>query len=335
MRQFIRKAKQKLKKVRFLQRPIKWYRACTKRLRAAKKSVFYRLESSGSMTAERKKRIISRMFRRHVGYELNWEDPQSFNEKIMWLKLNYQDPLITRCCDKFAVKGYVDEVLGPGHTVPTIRWWTDPDDIDFSQLPDSFALKVNWASGFNIIVPDKSRINEAEVRKKLRGWMRPSQNSYYQLFNWGYLNMKPVIYAEEYISEIGDSTQIYDYKFFCYNGVCKNMFITTDRFTNKTYNWFDRDFNELPFTYGAAGKTQGGVKKPRHYEDMVAYAEKLAKPFPFARVDFYEIGDRIMVGEMTFYSGGGILPFHPEKWDYEIGKLIQLPEPMYFDEQRK
>ncbi len=252
----------------------------------------------------------------------------------MWLKLNYQNPLITQCSDKFSVKSYVDDILGPGHTVPTIDWWTDPDDIDFDKLPDRFALKVNWSSGFNIIVPDKSKIDEAAIREQLRKWIRPSQNSYFQMFNWGYRHMSSVIYAEEYISEVGDSSQVFDYKFFCYNGVCKNLFITTDRFTKKTYNWFDRDFNELPFTYGKAGKTEGGVQKPLHYEQMIAYAEQLAKPFPFVRVDFYDIGDRVIVGEMTFYSGGGILKFTPPEWDAELGKLIQLPEPMYFDNLR-
>ncbi len=311
--------------------PMRWYEEDRLGGVLTKKQENYRLERDGLLTEGRKKEILTDVCRRELGYAVDWDEPKSFNEKIMWLKLNYQDPLITRCCDKYAVKGYVTEVLGPAFTVPTIGRWSDPDEIDFDALPDQFVLKVNWSSGMNIIVPDKSRLDRDEARKKLKGWLSPEQNSYYQTFNWGYKHMAPVVYAEEYISEIGDSTQIYDYKFFCYDGVCKNIFITTDRFTNKTYNWFDRDFNELPFTYGRVGKTKGGVKKPKHYEDMVVWAEKLSRPFPFVRVDFYEIGDRVMVGEMTFYCGGGILAFHPREWDYKLGELIQLPQPVYFD----
>ena len=295
----------------------------------------YLLDRRKQLTIKKKQEILDEIFERRLGYPMDWKNPQTFNQKIMWMKLFYQNPLITRCSDKFAVKGYVDEVIGEGHVVPTIEWWTNPDDIDFDTLPNQFALKVNWSSGFNIIVKDKSQIDEDEIREQLRKWIRPNQNSFYQMFNWGYRNMSPVIYAEEYISEVGDADQVYDYKFFCYNGKCKNMFITTDRFSNKTYNWFDRDFNELPFTYGEAGKTPGGVEKPKHYEKMVELAEKLAKPFPFVRVDFYEIGDKIMVGEMTFYSGGGILKFTPSEWDLELGKLIELPDPMYFSDIRE
>ncbi|MEE0517288.1 MAG: ATP-grasp fold amidoligase family protein [Anaerovoracaceae bacterium] len=335
--------KKKIRKftVKVMKKCIKWYKADTGKKTSGNKKKYtqkythYLLDREGKLTDAKKKEILSEIFKRRLGYSINWNNPITFNAKIMWLKLNYQNPLITRCSDKFAVKDYVDETIGKGHVVPTIDWWTDPDDIDFEKLPEQFVLKVNWSSGFNIIIKDKSEIDEEQIRKQLRKWTRSSQNSYYQMFNWGYKYMSPVIYAEEYISEVGDSEQVFDYKFFCYDGVCKNLFITTDRFSNKTYNWFDRDFNELPFTYGNAGKTPGGVEKPKHFEEMIDYAEQLAKPFPFVRVDFYEIGDKVLVGEMTFYSGGGILQFKPRLWDIELGKLINLPDPMYFDELRK
>lgn len=351
----INKLKQQIKKitVKIMRKLIRWYKmdninrnistgdkkkkknADSNERKYSQKYMHYLLDKEGKLTDAKKKEILGEIFERRLGYKISWDVPRTFNAKIMWLKLNYQNPLITRCSDKFAVKSYVDEVIGEGHVVPTIDWWTDPDDIDFDKLPEKFVLKVNWSSGFNIIVKDKSQIDEDEIRKKLRRWTKSSQNSYYQMFNWGYKYMSPVIYAEEYISEVDDSEQVFDYKFFCYDGVCKNLFITTDRFSNKTYNWFDRDFNELPFTYGNAGKTKDGVSKPKHYEEMIEYAEKLAKPFPFVRVDFYEIGDKVLVGEMTFYSGGGILKFKPRHWDVELGKLINLPDPMYFDNLRK
>lgn len=335
--------KKKIRKftVKVMKKCIKWYKADTGKKTSGNKKKYtqkythYLLDKEGKLTDAKKKEILSEIFKRRLGYGISWTAPRTFNSKIMWLKLNYQNPLITRCSDKFAVKDYVDETIGKGHVVPTIDWWTDPDDIDFEKLPEQFVLKVNWSSGFNIIIKDKSEIDEEQIRKQLRTWTRSSQNSYYQMFNWGYKYMSPVIYAEEYISEVGDSEQVFDYKFFCYDGVCKNLFITTDRFSNKTYNWFDSDFNELPFTYGNAGKTPGGVEKPKHFEEMIDYAQQLAKPFPFVRVDFYEIGDKVLVGEMTFYSGGGILQFKPRLWDIELGKLINLPDPMYFDELRK
>ncbi len=285
------------------------------------------------LTEERKKEILKENFLKRVGYELNIDEPKSFNEKIMWYKLFYQNPLITKCCDKFAVKEYVTEVIGEQHIVPTIGQWENPDDIDFEQLPDQFVLKVNWSSGYNIICSDKSKLDIEKTRANLKKWMKPDRNAYYQFFNWGFKHMKPVVYAEKYLEQIDG--QVYDYKFFTFNGKVKMLFIATDRAkTDKlTFDFFDRDFNPLPFTYGGTLHANPLPPKPNNFEKMIELAEKLAAPFPFCRVDFYEVGDDIHLGEMTFYSGGGMLAFDPVEWDYEIGSWLTLPEKMITDKE--
>ncbi len=278
------------------------------------------------LTEDKKKEILQKHFKKRVGYDLDFDNPKTFNEKIMWTKLYYQDPLITKCCDKYAVKDYVNETIGEGHIVPTIAAWDNPDDIDFDHLPDKFALKVNWSSGYNIICKDKSKLDYEKTREQVRKWMKPDRNAYYQYFNWGFKHMKPVVYAEEYIEQVDG--QVYDYKFFAFNGEVKMMFVATDRSDKLTltYDFFDRDYNLLPFTYGMRKHADPVPEKPKHYDEMIELAEKLAKPFPFVRVDFYEVGDRIMLGEMTFYSGGGMLPINPVEWDYKIGEWFELPE---------
>ncbi len=272
--------------------------------------------------------IARRIFKENLGYELNLQDPQTFNEKIFWLKLYHHDPLVTRCCDKFAVKGYVDEVLGPGYVIPTIQNWDRAEDIDFSALPERYVLKVNWSSGYNIIVQDPGQVQPELFRENIRHWMEPEQNSYYQTFNWGYKHMKPVVYAEEYVEQ--PNGQLFDYKFFCCNGKMKFLFIATDRHLEGkeklTYDFYDADFHRLPLTYGGRGHSLHELEKPSRFEEMVALAEKLAKPFPFVRVDFYEVDGKLYVGEMTFYCGGGILPFDPPEWDKKLGDLICLPD---------
>lgn len=277
------------------------------------------------LTEKKKKEILKENFRNRVGYELNIDDPKTFNEKIMWSKLYYQDPLITKCCDKFAVKDYVTETIGAQHIVKTIAQWDRPEDIDFDALPDQFVMKVNWSSGYNIICSDKSKLDIPETLRKLRLWTKPDRNAYYQFFNWGFKHVKPVIYAEEYLEQV--NSQVYDYKFFMFNGEMKMMFIATDRtgVNQLTHDFFDRDFNPLPFTYGGIRHADPLPPKPKHFEEMIALAEKLAKPFPFVRVDFYELEDRIALGEMTFYPGGGILPFDPVEWDHKIGQWYTLP----------
>ncbi len=272
--------------------------------------------------------IATKIFAEKLGYSLNLQNPKSMNEKIFWLKLNYHNPLVTTCCDKFAVKQYVDEQFGTGHVIPTIASWEHAKDIDFHCLPKQYVLKVNWSSGYNIIVKDRETIDTEAIRKQINTWMRPEKNSYYQTFNWGYKHMKPVVYAEEYVEQFDG--QLYDYKFYCCNGKAKYMFIATNRAQKSTltYDFYDMDFNHLNLTYGGRNNSEVPLEKPRFWNEMIQCAEKLAQPFPFVRVDFYETKENYYVGEMTFYSGGGILPFTPQRWDYELGEYIDLTNVM-------
>lgn len=288
-----------------------------------------------ALTENRKKEILNEAFTRRVGYPINWDNPQTMNEKIMWLKLNYQNPLITTCSDKFAVKDYVSEIVGEKYVVPTIASWSRVEDIDFDALPEKFVLKVNWSSGYNIIVKDKSKLDIEATKEKLRNWIRPDRNSYYQYFNWGYKHMKPVIYAEQYIEQI--EGQVYDYKLYYSNGKFIYMFIATDRHGDNTltYTFFDENLQHIPCEYGHKSNANPLPRMPKQLDKMMEIAEKLAKPFPYVRVDFYEIGDEIFLGEMTFYSGGGLLPFDPPEWDRKLGEKIQLPERTIIDREDK
>ena len=286
-----------------------------------------RYEMGDRLTTQLKKKYIAEHFiEKQIDYKPDFDNPKSFNEKIIWMKLYYQDPLIMKCCDKFAVKDYVTERLGKGYVVPTIASWENEDDIDFDILPDKFVLKVNWSTGFNIIVRDKSNLDKEKTRRKLHDWMKPYNNSYYFYFNWGYKHMRPVIYAEKYIEQIDG--QVYDYKFFCFNGEPKFAYVATDHFEGQIskISLYDLNWNKLPVKYGT--HETNDVEPPNNLDKAIEISKELSKPFPFVRVDFYEIEDKLYVGEMTFYPGGGFNKIEPLECDYKIGEMLQLPEKM-------
>lgn len=295
---------------------------CVDRLLYNRKQAHYLKRDQ--LTDEYCKKILQKELVNELGYVPNIDEPKTFNEKILWMKFNDHNPLITKCCDKHAVKDYVKETIGEKYILPNLGTWHDANEIDFEKLPDKFALKVNWSSGYNIIVTDKKVLNIKSTIKKLNAWMKPNRNSYYDTFNWGYKNMKPIIYAEPYIEQFDG--QVFDYKFFICNGKFEFLFIATDRLDGKlTYTFFDKDLNPLPCTYGNKPNANPLPAMPHNVQKMIELAEKLAAPFKFVRVDFYEIDKtEIYVGEMTFYSGGGTLPFDPQEWDYKLGEKIKI-----------
>lgn len=275
---------------------------------------------------EHKRWFIEQRYLHMIGHFPDLDDPKLFNEKLHWLNLNYENPLITRCCDKFELKRYVSEVVGSQYTVPTLRTYSRANEIDFDELPDRFAIKVNWGDGieFSVVVSDKKKANIDLIKGKMANAMQPWNNLYYSHFFWGYKNVKPVIFAEEYL-DAGEE-DIKDYKIHCFNGEPKIVLVCEDRQSGKLHKTFlDVDWKLLPCRR-ADGEVNPNVEKPENYDEMIDVARALARPFPFVRVDFYSLNGRLYVGEMTFHPGCGFEKFIPEEWDRIVGDMLVLPE---------
>lgn len=267
------------------------------------------------------KRHLNKQFKEHTGYPLRWKDPQTFNEKIQWLKLHYRDPLITKCSDKHAVRDYVEETIGKKYLIDLVGAWDKVADIDFSALPKKFVLKANNGSGTNLICHDKSKLDLSEIKEKLENWLKPEASHYFFSFEWGYKDVKPKIICEKLIE---NRTGLTDYKFFCFNGKPRLLSVGSDRQSGLKLDFFDLDWNRLPFSRHFQNSPKL-PKQPKHFDEMIRLARKLSAPFPFVRVDFYEAKGGVMFGELTFYPGAGLTAFDPVEADYQLGNLLDLP----------
>ncbi len=268
-----------------------------------------------------KRIIIAQLFYQSVGYYPDIDNPKTFSEKVLWLKLYNDDPLIMRACDKLEGKKYVEEVLGPGYTVPVLNVYPTVFDIDLDKLPDSFVLKVNWASGFNLIIKDKKDADIHYIRSTLDRWTLPWNNSFYGSFNRGYKDVKASIFAEEYLVF---HHPCIEYKAFCIQGKMRFCLLEIDYYGQKPKRaYYDANGDEVPIQFGNIPKVSLDIL-PSNYGEMVKLAEKLAAPFPYIRVDFYENNGKLLVGELTFYSGSGFSVLKPAKWDKILGEELDI-----------
>ena len=289
------------------------------------KNRFYNMIVDKTMPESVKKGILENRFYNMVGYFPNLDTPKSFNEKLNWIKLYYKNPLMTKCVDKITFKDYIKETLGDGYTVPLIKVYNSPEEINFEELPNQFVIKSNcgWGSLQVCIVKDKNSADIDNLKAQANNWILDWNNYFYQSFEWDCKDITPKIMIEEYVGELeGD---IPDYKFMCFNGEPKCLFVVSDRRTEMSLNFYDLDWNLLPFTRLYPNSKQP-LKKPKNLDKMIELARKLSKPFPFVRVDFYDLGDKVLVGELTFFPGGGVEPFSPIEWDYKLGEMLKLPE---------
>jgi len=267
------------------------------------------------------KQYTSWHFRRKLGYGIDWKDPKTFNEKLQWLKLYWNEPLATICADKYQVRDYIIE-LGLEDILNNIYGvYNSVEEIDIDKLPNAFVLKATHASGLNIICKDKSKIDWDKAFREMRRWFKIN----YYNFNRErmYKDIIPRIICERYLDN-EDNQSLIDYKFLCFNGEPLISFVCLDRFDELKVDFYDIGWNKIPFSRHYPNSSYE-IPRPELYEAMLEICKVLSQQFPFVRVDLYEVKGKIYFGELTFIPGNGTEEFTPFEYDKMLGDLIQLP----------
>ena len=274
-------------------------------------------------------KLFLRLFwKARFGYDLDLEAPRTFNEKMQWLKLYDRDPLHTLMVDKHAVKAYVSPLIGSEHVIPTLGVWVDPEQIDFSSLPDRFVLKCNHTSGEGLILcRDKSRLDRNKAVSSLKKAMK--DDYYYTYREWPYKDVPRKILAEPYMEDRDAVSLGLDtlpvYKFFCFEGEPRIIqTIQNDKMPNESIDYYDPSWTLLPFRQNYPNSPVPSAR-PKQLDKMLEMAKKLSAGFHFLRVDLYEINGEIYFSEFTFFSAAGFAPFDPPEWNETLGSWISVP----------
>jgi hypothetical protein len=270
---------------------------------------------------------------------LNLKHPRSFNEKLLWLKLNTyaNNPLVKQSADKLRVRDVIkmkglDNLLNP-----LVAVYDNPEIIDWGKLPNSFAMKLNVGCGCNLIVRDKTKLNTIEAQKIIRKWFRKNLWAGYSELQ--YKDVKRYVLVEDFIGDPSSSSLPTDYKFYCMNGTCEYILVCIERGTETgrahhavKYFFLDRQWRLLPYTPEALQYHDVAIKKPSCIDEAIIMAEQIAADFTFVRVDFYIEDDSIVFGELTFTPAGAmdtelsmIPPGEKRTVDEIFGEKIVIP----------
>ncbi|MGR3501199.1 ATP-grasp fold amidoligase family protein [Pseudaestuariivita sp.] len=266
------------------------------------------------------------MAERRLGYRPNLADPKTYNEKVIWRKLNDRNPLHPILSDKLRVRDEILRRLGPetGRNVLTEVYDTtaDADGYDFTRLPPSYVAKANHASGWNIFVKPDDPLDEARMRLEMRRWLR---RSYGKLkHEWAYQEVPRRVMFEEYVTQ-PDGRVPDDLKFMFFHGECQFVLWDDDRFGTWAQHYIRPDW--APYGFSSLELVKRDLPpKPKLYDEMLRLASVMAKDLDNVRVDFLFTEDRILLNEMTLYRGSGMNPFDPPEWDRHFGDLWTLPK---------
>lgn len=284
------------------------------------------LASKGCFNFLSDKLYLKLMYTGNTGKILHYNHPERFNEKIQWLKLNDRRDIYTILADKIAVKDYISNLFGEDYIIKTLGVWDKPEDINFDMLPKQFVLKCNHNSGLGMcICKDKTKINTNEVVANLRTGLE--QDYYITGREWQYKKINRKVFAEQFMCD-DSGHDLKDYKLFIFSGKVKCIQVDIDRFTNHKRNFYDTEWNFIPFTTLYPNDPSIKVEKPECLDTLVTLGETIARNIncpPFLRTDFYVINGKVYFGEVTFHHGSGFEQFYPDEWDYKLGEWLVLP----------
>lgn len=271
-------------------------------------------------------------YRLRIGKKIDMNHPETFNEKLQWLKFNYRFPLQSIVSDKLLVRNYVTEKIGNDYLIPLLGKWNQFEDINFKELPKEFVLKCNHDSGGIVICKNKDELNYLDIKKKIKKSL--NSNFYHIGREYQYRNIKPMILCEKFLSDDGEIP--IDYKIYCFNGKPDIILVCIDRFCKNThrasYVFFDQNWKFLPLNKNDDEMDHKKVKCPKNLNEMLKIAEILSKDFLFARVDLYNIDGEIYFGEITLSPNSGFDADISEETDKMFGEKLKIP---YWDEINK
>lgn len=257
------------------------------------------------------------------GEKMNWENPTTLDEKLHWLMTFCIGKNEAFFADKHAVRQYVADCGFTDLLVPEYKTWSSVADVDIEGLPKKFVLKTNHASGgdFYVICHDKAKICWDRELKNLNIAMNTNFAKLNMEYHYAYI--KPLLMAEELLEDNRED-RMTDYKILCFYGIPSCIEVVSNRSKKVMINYYDTDWNRLP--YGVEGCTNNKeFEKPRSLPIMLKAASKLSEPFPFARIDFYDVDGKAFFGEITLTPGSGNLIRLNKKGQTVLGNKLKLP----------
>lgn len=267
--------------------------------------------------------VLSKLyFRIYLHEDMNLKEPKKFNEKLQWLKLNYnaKNPLVVQCTDKYAVRSHIEE-CGYGYTLTNLLGvWECAEDIDWDSLPDKFVLKCTHGCAYNILCKDKKNFDKKAATKQLNAWLKENFAAFNVELHYEKIKPRRII-CEEYLGDV-----IVDYKFFCFNGEPNFFYVSSDLVHDRQaeMGFFNMDGSKMSLIRDDY-KDIGDIELPSSFSEMVEISKRLSKDFPFVRVDFFLIDKRYKFAELTFTPGACMMPLNPKEYDVEWGKMLKLP----------
>lgn len=274
------------------------------------------------------KLLVSFQYFLQTGKRLHLKNPVLFNEKLQAYKLLYHNPIMLSCTDKISVRDFVKEKGLENILIPIYFIKQKPEDIIWEELPTEFVIKTSDGGGGNevIVCRNKNLLDRKLFYKTIKKWMKAPRPKKHIAREWAYQNKKPRrIIIEKLLSDKENPDKgIRDYKFFCFSGKFKYLWVDINRYSSHQRGFWNSEFQFMQEVSCDYPTFENPIRLPENIMRMKEIAEKLSEDFPFVRVDLYNVNGKIYFGELTFYPNSGYKPYYPVSFEKELGNLLPM-----------
>ena len=283
-------------------------------------NIKYKLKKIGIVNKSKKnnKKYSEELYEKAFGKKINWQSPEEFNEKLMYLKVfNYnKNPLVKECTDKYGMRMYaLNKGIKEKHLEEIVGIYKSVKEIKIGELPEKFIIRCTHGEYFNIVCYDKETFNFKEAFAKINKWLKTKYG--YDTGEIQYTKIKPQIM----ITKLTDD-YIYDYKLYCFYGKPLVILVTSRENEDLKLNFYDYKWNELLLEdkkyHGAK------IKAPRYLNDMLGIAKKVSKEFPFVRINFHEENGKTVMDNMVFTPSACLANYYRGAGNSYLSKLLDL-----------
>lgn len=277
---------------------------------------------------------VSHVFKVEMGADINLDNPVTLNEKTVWLKINYIQDNYLYCCDKYLIHEYLKQRLGHDYAPKLLFVTKNIKDLSLKKI-EKFPciIKVSNGSGSNLIVNSKTQYSDKYLQQYFKKQILISNMHTLVSREHQYLKKAPYLVIEELLQDSNGGIPN-DYKILYINGKLQFVYCSVDRLGANVRQIYDKDWNRLHFIWVKGANEElfekyeksASIDRPLTFNQMLILSETLAQDFPLVRIDFYEVGEKLYIGEITLHHGSGSDKFYPEEFDEYYGRKLQLPK---------
>lgn len=252
---------------------------------------------------------------------LQLEQPEKFNEKILWLLMNDKSALKNQLSNRLHLRDYISSKAGDKYLIPLIGVWENADDIDFNRLPEQYVVKSINTELPDYIVKQSSREDLVRLHYKIKKYLkRESSENDYLPFTKNKLTSGVII--EEYLAASGEVLN--EYKVWCFNGIPYYVGIENNNGKRKTRDIYDMDWELQAFEcdYKKSGII---VPPPANMHRMIDACKSLSKDFYFTQINFYNIDEKLYISDIKFCPDGVVTKILPAEYNLKLGEMLIIP----------